>query len=73
MVGVLMKETGVPITQGLPSGLSHGGLERTQILNLECGYPQVFQSKSNITSIQSTKESLHPQERTAKTAKVVVV
>ena len=54
MVGVLMKGTGVTITQGLPSGLSHGGLERTQILN-ESGkdIPPVFQSKSKITSIQS--------------------
>lgn len=73
MVGVLMKETGVPITQGLPSGLSHGGLERTQILNFWVRISSSIPTKSKITSIQSTKESLHPQERTAKTAKVVVV
>ena len=73
MVGVLMKETGVPITQGLPSGLSHGGLERTQILNF---WVRVTSSiPIEIQNHQHPKYQGKPSSsrKDSTTAKVVVV
>ena len=66
-----MKGTSVAIKPWLPSGLRHGGLECTRILN------EITQSTNSGVNtdakfrwifprwIFSVKESLHPQERTA--------